>query len=201
MFSPFVLKFNDVLNDLDCFLQTIPQFKCNDGMAPKNHASGPGGHCLPLEYQCDCKADCNDGSDEFNCELAMFTRHQCVGVDGCYDTDQQCNCWYDCPNGSDERDCYNACPKCDGGEMTYDSYHTCDCNMDCKDGADEENCNDGTLYAKRFICGDGGCVTIDGKCNMTSECADGSDEANCGGKYVLLLSLPSSLLSPSLLIQ
>ena len=107
----------------ECYLQTTPMFKCANRGPPKTNGDGPGNNCLPMEYTCDCKADCYDGSDEYGCELVMRSRRQCVGVDGCYDVNQHCDCWADCPNGSDERDCpYTQCKTCDGGDKVKCSF-------------------------------------------------------------------------------
>ena len=141
------------------------------------------GDCLDFNKQCDCKPDCEDGSDEVSCELDLIQKFKCTTNDMCVDITQKCNCWWDCPDGSDEEGCDSSeCFPC-GDSKPYNRERRCDCVNDCEDGADEANC-DGDVNDQRYLCESGECINKMGRCNFSDDCLDASDEKECGGELL-----------------
>ncbi|XP_039497795.1 basement membrane-specific heparan sulfate proteoglycan core protein isoform X32 [Drosophila santomea] len=146
--------------------------------------------CLPLEKKCDGYADCEDMSDELECQSYTATTRlkpsdcspdQFYCDESCYNRSVRCNGHVNCSDGSDEVGCTMKslpCPQhqCPSGRC-YSESERCDRHRHCEDGSDEANC----CYANQFRCNNGDCVSGSAPCNGYSECSDHSDELNCGG--------------------
>ncbi|XP_017067464.1 basement membrane-specific heparan sulfate proteoglycan core protein isoform X4 [Drosophila eugracilis] len=169
---------NNPLNECD-----ILEFECDYSQ------------CLPLEKKCDGYADCEDLSDELECQ--SYTDHclesefECDGY--CLPRDQLCNGVTTCQDGSDERNC-TFCREdaylCNTGECVADSQR-CNGIADCADSSDERHCETNNHYPTQkpspnpipracrlneWQCANLECIDFSLQCNNIKDCSDGSDE-------------------------
>ncbi|XP_049533845.1 putative vitellogenin receptor [Anopheles darlingi] len=120
------------------------EFRCADGRK-----------CIAANRRCDKVPDCNDASDEANCD--GYVRHgecrptQFTCANGlCIDANQRCDGYADCRDGSDE--------------------------VGCKPSASSNGTATGTCAAGMFRCNSGQCIPGAWECDDTPDCADSSDE-------------------------
>ncbi|XP_049312043.1 basement membrane-specific heparan sulfate proteoglycan core protein isoform X29 [Bactrocera dorsalis] len=159
------------------------------------------GRCLPLEYFCNGRVECLDGTDERDCPdtkpeatVCQPDEYKCR-AGNCIDSARRCDRVPDCPDGDDEDASCPAkieCPRlkflCNGTCVDWSLY--CNGKIDCDDGQDEKNC-DGTerdkdvielvsnksCHAYQWQCGNYQCINKDYLCDGHADCTDGSDEA------------------------
>ncbi|CAD5112749.1 DgyrCDS1968 [Dimorphilus gyrociliatus] len=176
-------RYNDCINGEDeknCTYSCSVGYKlCKTGFVfSPPHPSASNYHpslmyCIPNQQICDGKSNCQDHSDEENCDDYCNKPHsfKCVNETKCINQLERCDGKNDCIDGSDEVNC--TCDKdsykCSKGfshtfntqshkHYCYKKIFKCDNYVDCSDGSDESDCIPG-LPAKcyndttQFICG------------------------------------------------
>ncbi|XP_020802671.1 basement membrane-specific heparan sulfate proteoglycan core protein isoform X7 [Drosophila serrata] len=140
------------------------------------------GQCLPLDKKCDGNMDCDDETDELDCQ--SYTEHclenefECD--DYCLPRDQLCNGIANCNDGRDERNCTfcrDDAYLCNTGECIADTQR-CNGKADCADGSDERHCERKLCLPNQLAC-NGTCVHRRLKCDGKIDCLDGYDEKYC----------------------
>ena len=124
------------------------------------------GETIPETWKCDLKVDCEDRSDETDCEKSYVCGDGVTFIPANY----RCDTIPDCPDSADEKNCPTF--MCTNGN-TIPAFLRCDTMQDCMDGSDELSC-------PTFMCTDGNTMILETMaCNGYPDCPDGSDEAVC----------------------
>ncbi|XP_050331117.1 basement membrane-specific heparan sulfate proteoglycan core protein isoform X23 [Bactrocera neohumeralis] len=149
------------------------------------------GRCLPLEYFCNGRVECLDGTDERDCPdtkpeatVCQPDEYRCR-AGNCIDSARRCNRVPDCPDGDDE-DASCRCAanqfRCRNGDCVS-SNAQCNGYQDCRDGSDEEDCSEPAYVVpctgSQFRCNNGQCINAAARCDGYTDCADSSDEISC----------------------
>lgn len=126
------------------------QLTCEDGQI----ACDDGSKCYAEADRCDFFPDCDDNSDEQNCESTTTCDDDeflCEEDDVCYPSSYWCDGQMDCSDGSDEESCSgptggSGCESsseftCLSDRVCINKVLHCDGVAHCVDGSDERGCN------------------------------------------------------------
>ncbi|CAF0996864.1 unnamed protein product [Rotaria sordida] len=163
---------------------------CTPKCSKREYTCNTTGKCIPRQWVCDKIQDCEDGSDEYNCNC---TSHDFYCESGqCIKPTYRCDGFPQCRDGSDEFDCNYTVPctefECDNKRCIPESWRcdgVIDCSHDGRDRSDERHCNAtkcDTDSGREFLCNNmpsGQCLPIAQLCDGHDDCGDGSDEINC----------------------
>lgn len=155
-------------NNIDCvkildYIYPIPINGCAIGSVSCADQS----YCVPVRYICNCQIDCQDGSDEENCNT------YCPGTKICLGPSKTCDGVIHCPDASDEQNC-RPCPEglvpCSEHptQCIHDYYHCDGWMSNCPQGSDE-NCT--VCPAGTFRCA----TTVITKCIRNRNVCNGYD--------------------------
>uniref|UniRef100_A0A8C1XSL0 Zmp:0000001114 n=2 Tax=Cyprinus carpio TaxID=7962 RepID=A0A8C1XSL0_CYPCA len=139
------------------------------------------GYCIRNEQRCDGWNDCEDMSDEKNCNCENEQFSCSNGL--CRPQVFVCDRVNDCGDNSDEEhcDCGRAEERCGDGACIPQEF-LCDGKNDCADGSDEVSCVASAAICNDFSfkCKDKQCVNkVNAECDREQDCSDGSDEQGC----------------------
>ncbi|XP_076839971.1 basement membrane-specific heparan sulfate proteoglycan core protein isoform X4 [Brachyhypopomus gauderio] len=134
------------------------------------------GACVPLEYRCDKRPDCEDLSDEQGCvPVTPFTPVFNKSTHGSTTPGDKRPSPGPGPCRSDQATCQN-------GECVSRDY-LCDGERDCSDGSDELKCGPPfPCEPNEFKCQNGRCALKLWRCDGDNDCQDNSDEIDCPAK-------------------
>nr|CAD7425849.1 unnamed protein product [Timema monikensis] len=101
----------------------------------------PSGRCIPVLWQCDGKPDCDNHTDEFNCQSSCGNDEYLCPERWCIPMTWRCNGVPECANGEDEKlcDCSLDQFKCNTGGCISQAL-VCDGVEHCPDFSDEWDC-------------------------------------------------------------
>ncbi|XP_055978752.1 basement membrane-specific heparan sulfate proteoglycan core protein [Sorex fumeus] len=168
-------------------LGAVPQYPrvCNETeFACRSH-----NECISLEYRCDRRPDCRDGSDEHDCEEPHPTLPPSIVVTTpmlprlettpalATPTPKQMF-----PGAFVPAQCGPQQAACHSGQCIPKDY-VCDGQEDCRDGSDELDCGPAPpCEPNEFACGNGHCALKLWHCDGDFDCEDHTDEADCPAK-------------------
>ncbi|XP_078302268.1 atrial natriuretic peptide-converting enzyme isoform X1 [Panthera onca] len=131
-----------------------------------SHFKCGSGRCVLASRRCDGQADCDDDSDEENCEdktlsdvsswSSKITSGKARNANGCKERDL-----WECPSN---KQCLKHTVICDGFP-------------DCPDAMDEKNCS--FCQDDELECANHECVSRERWCDGEADCLDSSDEWDC----------------------
>ncbi|KAF2367999.1 Laminin EGF domain [Trinorchestia longiramus] len=170
---------------------TIPSSEgaSSSDCSPPDYFRCGTGLCIPARQKCDGTTNCQDYSDEQNCDSVPCRADQFRCNDGgCLPFSQRCNNIYECREGEDERNCPapplqpSACESYEfqcADNTCIDASRRCDRYDDCPDASDEAACPTEECPYDTFTCNNGQCVDLIERCDGTNQCSDNSDEIGC----------------------
>ncbi|KAG5677308.1 hypothetical protein PVAND_007077 [Polypedilum vanderplanki] len=183
-------EFNeDELDNCTPFYCEAGQFQCD--VKDKSTTSGTGkqlANCLDPSKICDGQKQCEDETDEENCEkygCFIESYFQCEKTENtsayCVPKNRVCNGVIDCPSGNDEKSCPSkVCSssqfKCESNDVCIPKVWQCDGDADCLDHSDEKNCTERKCFETEFRCSTGRCIPSTWVCDADSDCPNGEDE-------------------------
>ncbi|XP_046578540.1 G-protein coupled receptor GRL101-like [Haliotis rubra] len=155
---------------LECVTYECPSthFKCNNDF------------CIPKDKMCNFIDDCQDNSDEINCNRRSCyqTEFRCNNSE-CIPAAYLCDKQKDCLDGSDED--FQSClhhVRCDIG-LYVSSEQVCDGWVDCF-GSQKDEADCGPCSPQQYRCNNNRCIREANVCDGHCDCFTCEDELNCG---------------------
>ncbi|KAJ1361213.1 hypothetical protein KIN20_020412 [Parelaphostrongylus tenuis] len=108
--------------------------------------------CIDLNRRCNGITECNDGTDENNCDVCGNGLIHCAKSDECIANEKRCDGMRQCPNGEDELLCKRNPASRRFMCLSLGEYipmtQVCDGIPQCGDGSDELHCDTGVAIGQ-----------------------------------------------------
>ncbi|XP_030838383.1 atrial natriuretic peptide-converting enzyme-like [Strongylocentrotus purpuratus] len=188
----------DLWHDVACASPETTQFICKTPATEEEkmfltfsefldpmESCGPGlfhctsGECIHDVFLCDAAVDCQDSSDETDCNEGCDENQFECNDESCISVSFVCDTIPDCKDISDENNCvYSRCSEseftCDNGQC-IDIFKRCDFVSHCYDSSDEGDCVL-ELSSSAFQCFDGSLFPNKVRCDGMLDCISRTDE-------------------------
>ncbi|XP_013413055.1 uncharacterized protein LOC106175538 [Lingula anatina] len=148
--------------------------KCADEWLPcKNSAK-----CIPKWRRCNGVKDCEDNSDETECDISECDGSRLSRLGYCNETRECRFLVRRCSDGS----CPGGRLSCTNGKICYDPKSRCNGWPDCFDLADEKGCDPSEcdLGERQYCHATKKCLPPMRVCDGDKDCPTGTDEIGCG---------------------
>jgi len=178
---------------------------CGKVKCPSGLKRCKNNQCIISDFFCDRQDDCDDKSDEAECEYPEVRcakdQYYCPSLHLCQKLDWMCDGENDCANPEspttffDESNCTNVKKVCKNNDEWRCAYskecvkisRVCDGKKDCPSGEDErENvCKSPEWQGcahNEFTCEKGKCIAKSKECDHIIDCENGLDERDCNYK-------------------
>ncbi|CAM9597931.1 unnamed protein product [Lampetra planeri] len=143
--------------------------------SPLLHFRCASGHCVSAARRCDSRSDCDDASDEQDCECAQRGMWECFSDKSCINLDMHCDGFPDCRDEEDEK----FCSQCEVEEVACLNHQCvpqrawCDGERHCADGSDEWDCVGMSDHNAEVTPGPRSALLVHRHAQSRGVCADG----------------------------
>ncbi|XP_066143370.1 vitellogenin receptor [Euwallacea fornicatus] len=194
MFSITALLLAGAVMSSQAFLESLLR-KIQYSNCPSSEFQCANTKCVSVHSRCDGKNDCEDFSDEQDCDFILCKDSHFFKCDNkrCIAKSLVCNKVNDCGDYTDEQSCNyfkaeldSVNTTCASGEwqctdsLCIPEDWVCNQEMDCLDGSDEGvGCSIKEHNCDGFRCINQRCIPQEWRCDGHDDCMDNSDELDC----------------------